>query len=82
MKRAKEPAVAVQVTNNMTTPTTHGGTRTGAGRPRSIPDNASPQHIRMTDAEYAAVVRLIAKMRKRKLAHGHRAPRILKGGAQ
>lgn len=46
--------------------TTHGGSRSGAGRPRSIPESATPRHIRMTDAEYAAVVKLLAKMRKAK----------------
>lgn len=33
------------------------------GRPRSIPDGARPRAVRMTDAEYAAVLAYLAKLR-------------------
>ena len=38
------------------------------GRPRTIPCGARPRTLRITDAEYAAVLRLLQTMRDRKTA--------------
>ena len=42
---------------------THGGYRPGSGAKKTLPDNANPRAIRLTDAEYLAVKEFIKSLR-------------------
>lgn len=44
-----------------------GGKREGAGRKKTLPADAKPRPIRLTDEEYEAVKIFIAELRKNKL---------------
>jgi hypothetical protein len=39
--------------------------REGAGRPKTLPADARPRSIRMTDAEYSDVIEYLRRMRER-----------------
>ncbi len=41
----------------------HGGYRPGSGAKKTLPDNATPKSIRLTDAEYLAVKEFIKSLR-------------------
>ena len=42
----------------------HGGYRPGSGAKKTLPDNATPRSIRLTDAEYLAVKEFVKTLRK------------------